>query len=63
MSDEDKTQVAGISRKVATIFLTGNVSATLVIPIDLARKHSLTKGTNVVVEEHEGGLLIRRLEV
>jgi hypothetical protein len=41
-------------------YLAGKVSVTLVISIDIARKHGLDNPQNVVVEEREGGILIRR---
>ena len=45
--------------KIHFIFLTGKLSATLIIPIEIARKHGLTKSSNVIIEETENGLLIR----
>jgi hypothetical protein len=43
--------------KTKYTFLIGRLSATLIIPIEIARKHGLTKATNVLVEETENGLL------
>ena len=34
-------------------YLTGKLSATLVIPIDIAKKHGLDNPSNVVIEETE----------
>jgi hypothetical protein len=52
-----------ISKKeVTTIFLTNKISATIIIPIELARKHELTEHSHVVVGETESGILIRKLK-
>ena len=40
-------------------YLTGKLSATLIIPIEIAKKHGLTKSSNVIVEEIEKGILIK----
>jgi hypothetical protein len=50
-------------KEVTKTFLTGKVSATLIIPIEMARKHGLEKPSHVVVEEMGEGLLIRRLKI
>jgi hypothetical protein len=50
-------------KKIAHIFLSGKLSSTLVIPIDIARKKGLHKPTNVVVEEMGDGIFIKKLEV
>jgi hypothetical protein len=50
-------------RKVSHTFLSGNLSATLIIPIEIARKHGLDKPSNVIVEETENGILIRKVEI
>ncbi len=50
-------------QKIHFTFLTGRLSATLVIPIEIAKKHGLTKASNVVVEETENGLLIKSNKV
>jgi hypothetical protein len=44
-------------------YLTRNLSATLIIPIDIVRKHGLDNPTEVVVKETEDGVLITRNEV
>ena len=46
-----------------THFLSGKLSATLIIPIDTARKYGLDQPSNVIVEETDDGLLIKKLEV
>jgi bifunctional DNA-binding transcriptional regulator/antitoxin component of YhaV-PrlF toxin-antitoxin module len=50
-------------RQVTKTFLSGKLSATLIIPIEIARRHGLEKPAHVVVEETAKGILIRRLEV
>jgi hypothetical protein len=50
-------------KKITHTFLSGRLSATLVIPIDTARKYGLNKPANVVVEERDDGILIRKLEI
>jgi bifunctional DNA-binding transcriptional regulator/antitoxin component of YhaV-PrlF toxin-antitoxin module len=44
-------------------FLSGRLSATLVIPIDIARRHGLNEPAEVIVEETEKGILIRKLDL
>jgi hypothetical protein len=48
------------NRKFNYTYLTGKLSATLVIPIDIAKKHGLDNPSNVVVEETENGILLRK---
>ena len=50
-------------KRVAPIYLTNKVSATLVIPIGMARRKGLDKPTNVVVEETDQGILIKKLDI
>jgi hypothetical protein len=50
-------------KRITSIFLTGKVSATMVIPIDTARRYGLSDGSHVIVEEVPSGILIRRLEI
>jgi hypothetical protein len=50
-------------KKITSIFLTGKVSATMVIPIKTARKYGLGDGSRVIVEEAPSGILIRKLEI
>jgi hypothetical protein len=57
MSSLTKNQ--GISK----IWLTNDLSATLIIPIDIARKYDLHRGNHVVVEGKEEGILIRKLKL
>jgi hypothetical protein len=50
-------------RKIKHIFLTGKLSATIIIPIDMARKYGLDKPSHVTLEETDQGILIRKLEI
>jgi bifunctional DNA-binding transcriptional regulator/antitoxin component of YhaV-PrlF toxin-antitoxin module len=50
-------------QKITTTFLSGKISSTLIIPKVIARKYGLDKPANVVVEETEAGILIRKIEV
>lgn len=50
-------------RRVTHTFLSGNLSATLIIPIEIARRHGLDKPANVIVEESGDGILIRKVRL
>jgi bifunctional DNA-binding transcriptional regulator/antitoxin component of YhaV-PrlF toxin-antitoxin module len=50
-------------KEVTKTFLSGRLSATLIIPIDIARRHGLDEPSHVIVEETDVGILIRRLEL
>ena len=50
-------------KKVTHTFLSGKMSSTVIIPIAVARKYGLDKPANVVVEETEKGILLRKIEV
>jgi hypothetical protein len=50
-------------KKVTSTFITGKFSATLVIPIEIARNKGLDKPSHVIVEETDNGILIRKLEI
>ena len=50
-------------KKIKHIYLSGKLSATLIIPISIARKYGLNQPSNVVVEEKEDGILIKKLEI
>ena len=52
-----------LEKRIIKTFLTGRVSATLIIPIELARKHELAEPTHVIIEEKENGILIKKLEI
>ena len=50
-------------KKVTHTFLSGRLSATLIIPIETARKYGLDRPANVIIEETNDGILIRKLEI
>jgi bifunctional DNA-binding transcriptional regulator/antitoxin component of YhaV-PrlF toxin-antitoxin module len=52
-----------IKKEVTKIFMSGRLSATLIIPIEIARKYGLEKPSHVIVEETPEGILIRKLEI
>jgi hypothetical protein len=41
----------------------GKLSATLVIPIEIARRYGLEKPAHVIIEERPDGILIRRITI
>jgi bifunctional DNA-binding transcriptional regulator/antitoxin component of YhaV-PrlF toxin-antitoxin module len=49
--------------KITHTFITGKISATLILPLSTARKYGIDQPSNVIVEEREDGILIRKLEV
>jgi hypothetical protein len=51
------------TKEITKTFLSGRLSATLIIPIEIARRHGLEKPAHVVVEERPDGILIRRIEI
>jgi hypothetical protein len=51
------------NREITKIWLHNNVSASLNIPIEIARKHNFTKGNHVIVEDTDQGILIRKLNL
>jgi hypothetical protein len=50
-------------KDVTKTFLTGKLSATLVIPIEIARRNGLDKPAHVIVEERPEGILIKKLVI
>ena len=50
-------------KKVTHTFLSGRLSCTLIIPIEIARKYGVNEPSHVVIEEKPDGILIKRLEV
>ena len=50
-------------KKITHTFLSGRLSSTLIIPIETARKYGLDQPSNVIVEEREDGILIKKLEI
>ena len=50
-------------KEISKIFLLNKISATLIIPLEIAKRHGLNEPSHVVVEEIPEGILIRKLEV
>jgi hypothetical protein len=51
------------AQEIRKIFFLNDVSATLIIPAEMARKHELHRGNHVVVEDTKDGILVRKLRV
>jgi hypothetical protein len=60
---QDITENKYDKKEVTKIFLSGRLSATLIIPIEMARRHGLEKPSHVIVEERQEGILIKKLEL
>jgi hypothetical protein len=50
-------------KKVTPIFLSNKLSSTLIIPIELARRHGLDKPSNVILEDTDEGILIKKIRI
>ena len=50
-------------KKISRTFLSGRLSCTIVIPIELARKYQIDRPTFVAFEELDSGILIRKVDV
>jgi hypothetical protein len=51
------------SKEIAKVFFINKVSATVIIPVDIARKYGLNQTSHVTVEEAPDGILIKRLDL
>jgi bifunctional DNA-binding transcriptional regulator/antitoxin component of YhaV-PrlF toxin-antitoxin module len=51
------------TKKITSTFLSGRLSGTLVVPIEIARRNNLDKPSEVTVEETENGILVRKLNL
>ena len=58
-------QAKGLTKGLSKVWMTNKVSATLIIPIDRAKKYELNESSHVIVEERPdlNGILIRKLEL
>ena len=58
-------QTKGLTKGLSKVWMTNKVSATLIIPIDIAKKYELNESSHVIVEERPdlNGILIRKLEL
>jgi hypothetical protein len=50
-------------KEITKTFLSGKLSSTLVIPIEIARRYGLEKPAHVIIEKRPDGILIRRLTI
>jgi hypothetical protein len=50
-------------KRIASIFISNGISATVIIPIDLARKYNIDRPSHVTIEDTQNGILIKKLEV
>jgi antitoxin component of MazEF toxin-antitoxin module len=50
-------------KEIVKSWITGNCSATLVIPKEFAKEYGLDKPAHVIVEKTPNGILIRKLEM
>jgi hypothetical protein len=51
-----------VFKRVTHVFLSGKLSSTVIIPIDIARKHRMDEKCNVTVEDTKDGVLIKRID-
>ncbi|MGC2383667.1 MAG: AbrB/MazE/SpoVT family DNA-binding domain-containing protein [Nitrososphaeraceae archaeon] len=52
-----------VRKEITKTFLSGKLSATLIIPIEIARRHGLQQPSQVIVVETDDGILIRKLDL
>ncbi|MGI0044888.1 MAG: hypothetical protein ACRD47_14375 [Nitrososphaeraceae archaeon] len=52
-----------VNKIIGRTFLTGKISATLIIPIEIARRHGLNEPSNIIIEDTDQGILVKRLEI
>ncbi|MEJ7642663.1 MAG: hypothetical protein WKF36_10815 [Candidatus Nitrosocosmicus sp.] len=50
-------------QKIKSTFITGRISATLVIPLKIAKEYGIDKPSDVIIEGTDKGILIRKLEI
>jgi hypothetical protein len=50
-----------LNEKIRFTYLTGKLTATLILPMEVAKKHGLTKASDITVEETSEGLLIKKI--
>jgi hypothetical protein len=50
-------------RKIVPIFISNGISATVIIPIEFARKYAIDRPSHVTIEDTQNGILIKKLEV
>jgi hypothetical protein len=50
-------------KAITHTFISGKLSTTVIIPINIARKYKIDKPANVIVEEADDGILIKPLHL
>jgi hypothetical protein len=50
-------------KNITHTYISGKFSTTLIIPIEIAKKYKIDKPSNVIVEETNDGILIRKLNI
>jgi hypothetical protein len=50
-------------KKIASIFMSNGLSATVIIPIDIALKYAIDRPTHVTIEDIQKGILIKKLVI
>jgi hypothetical protein len=50
-------------KKIKSTFLSGKLSATIVIPLHIAKEYGIDKPSNVIIEGTDNGILIRKLRI
>jgi hypothetical protein len=66
--EQDITKEIDVSKtlsekEITKIFRSGKLSSTVIIPIRISRRQGLEKPAHVIVEEKDGGVMIRKLEI
>jgi len=60
---QDEYDKQNRAKEIVRTWITGNCSATLVIPREFAKEYGLDQPSHVLVEKKTDGLLIRKLEI
>jgi len=47
--------------RITHTFISGKRSTTLIIPIEIARKYGFNKPTDVIIEDTDSGILVKKL--
>ena len=58
-----KVKTKQSEKKIAPIFMSNGISATVIIPIEFARKYGIDRPSHVTIEDTQNGILIKKLEV
>jgi hypothetical protein len=61
--EEETTDTNGTMKYVKAIYVSGQNSATIILPKRLVREHGLESGSHVVIETRDHGILIRKIRM